>query len=217
MKLASKKEAEWIYKIISGVFKQAILPAPFFSKKPNSNGVVEDCLAIMTMSAIDLVIETKKQTDTENYEIAAIILRSLLEVNANISYIFRESKKRKLLASRFLKTAELAPKNLFALNNNKKPIKVEWAFSSITRRVEALGRSEILIYKFLSSYTHADAGLMGAYYKRYRQRLGPVFVGFSAISLLNIMYVLAKLDLIDEKHLSMNVYETLKKRLSELK
>ncbi len=211
-----KEPSRWIYAVMISLFKKTVLPAPFFSKKPNNNGAVEDCLAIMTMAAVNHLVGIKEQTDKGNYEIAAILLRSLLEVTANITYIFNESKTRGLLADRFLRTAEVAPLNLFAINNNKKPVKIEWTRLPISKRIEALGQSEVLMYKFLSSYAHSDAGYMAAYYHNYRQSLGSIFIGFSALYLWSIMDNLAKLDLVKKENLGQLFYETIKKRLPEL-
>jgi len=185
------------------------------SYKPNKNGDLEDCLALMVMSAENLVFEIEKQINKKNYEIGAILLRSLLEINANIKYIYASSSKT--LPTRFLKTAELTSKNLFALKNKEKPLNVSWAKKSIVQRVSALGEDELAMYKFLSSYAHSDAGFMAGYSLGYRKKLGPVFLAVTADYLWDIIDNLSEFGVIRKKDLEKQIYRTMKHRLPELK
>ncbi len=218
IKKGTKDENEfivWLFSATLHTFGRLYDSCPFLSKKPNNNGPVEECAALMTMAAVQLALGIKVNLDKNDYYISAIILRSLIEVAANITYITRESDKRIRLCEKYLETVHLARKNLYAINNNDKPTYIEWADLRISRRVSLLGHEASLLYRFLSSYTHSDAGFMGSYYYKYTSKLKDVYSSFGTYLLFSIWEHLIELNLVKNEDVLPYYFDLIRKKIKK--
>jgi hypothetical protein len=208
----------WLRNILRTLFLDNLMKAPFMSKKPNENDEIDDSLATMTMISLKLYTGIIKNIKDNEFEISAILLRSLLETKANISFLInQDGTSRKVSALNFLKTAKLALHNLFSINSKEKSIDIKWSNKSIAKRIYLLGATEVKTYKYLSSFIHCDEGFMSPYYHNQRKKLGIFFEGEASLYMFDILEDLAKFGLLEKTGYHFNFIKTVKNTLSELK
>jgi hypothetical protein len=172
-------------------------------------------LTILTVNMIRLFVEINEQVSKNNHEIAAILLRSLLEINANVNFLVKNKSEE--ICTKFLRTSGVAYGNLLAIKNGKVIKDIEWSDKSISNRVSDLGEDQIVIYKLLSSYVHADAGMMTANRLQDRKFINDLFSAYASFYCWDILVNLAEAGVIKKIEFNALFIKTLKSKLPELR
>lgn len=168
----------------------------FLGRKPNNNTTFEETLAIQIISATNLLLAIKENTDKDNTLVAGILTRSLIEVTANINY-FVVNKSNEKMQTAFLETARTVTEKIYEVKNKKKGVSepTKWADISLTKRVTLLNSKEasfLALWIYLSSFAHSDAGYLGSHVSGIRERLPAIFLSFSCLLFFELASFLDK-------------------------
>lgn len=110
-------DSDWVK--LAKEMMRAIWDSKLMANEPNANTALEKAVAIQVMAASHLVVSVDSSAKKEELEISAALLRSLVEVVANINYICSADDSDKL-AKKYLKTEDQAPRLLDAIYKGKK-------------------------------------------------------------------------------------------------
>ncbi len=153
---------------------------------------------------LKLIIGIKENIDSKNVEISGVLIRSMVEVVANMSYIFYSPKSEEL-AERYISTSKSTAKLLYS-NKSEFSGGVNWAKYSISKRVSLFSRRTtndyyfINLWLYLSTFAHYDAGFIGTYNYDQREKLRLAFIGYVTMLMLCAMDILREAKILTEKH-----------------
>lgn len=190
----------------------------FLSKKPNKNTPFEDSLAIQVMSASNLYMYIKDNSSKGNVLVAGILLRSLLETAANIQFIVDNKDDSKMIKN-FLETSHLTAKKLYNIDSADLSIGIKWTNVSMTERIKGLDQKRVnflAAWHYFSSFAHSDAGYIGTYMHKHKEKLGSFILGLASIVFIEIGHALGNAGVL-EKGFDKMFYEAAREYLDKNK
>ncbi len=196
-----KEDSKYSFKYIGSVLS-TLIDEPFMQKKPNTNSYFLDALAVQTMALTNLMISLKSTLKRNEIETSAVLVRTIVEIVANVNYIITHKDKDKI-AEAYLRTEKSVPDMFFKIRKGQKIKPIYWAEIGPMKRLRLYsdkyeGINIEALYYYLSSYAHADAGFIGAYTYGHKKNLKPMFTAFLVLMVMEYMDLLAEADVINK-------------------
>ena len=200
--MSENQNDNFAFKFIGSVLT-TLADEPYMADEPNNNTSFEMALAVQTMALTNVMVSLKSNLNSDDHAVCCSLTRTLLEIISNINYMLNYKDKEKI-SKKYLETEKSVPEMLYKIRKGEKIRPIYWADISLMKRIKLLNDSypDINIeafYYYLSSYAHADAGFVGSYAYRQRDKIKPILTVFSVLMMMKLIDLLIKAEVINNK------------------